>query len=308
MSVKITIAIPSYNNEATIRESIESAFNQSYPNKEILVVDDKSTDNTVSIVKEYPQARLYVNEENLGIGRNLKKLMQLARGEYILYLCADDLFTTHLVATDVVQIFNKNQDIGVIGRFFYFFMDKHPGAIGVCRDRNILTNSCCPSGMAFRRNPDIEATNKIFIEMPYIVSQYLKDYRWTMIEYDTIAARFHPGGNTGTKKSYYKESPLQNWIDLTGDKLFQFHEGFIQLKNRAPHLLIPEIKLAIKMNPKVLTELRFWMFGLFALLVPGFISRPFTNFYRHRITRRHVKVIQRGEEDTSGAYRKKGIF
>ena len=129
-----------------------------------------------------------------------------------------------------------------------------------------------------------------------------------MIEYDTIAARFHPGGNTGTKKSYYKESPLQNWIDLTGDAEFKFHEGFIQLKNRAPHLLIPEIKLAIQMNSKILLEIRFWVFALTALLLPGYWLRPFTNFYRHRITRRHVKIIERGDSSLPEGYTKKGIF
>ena len=97
-------------------------------------------------------------------------------------------------------------------------------------------------------------------------------------------------------------------IDLTGDKEFKFHEGFIQLKNRAPHLLWSEICLAIKMNPKVLLEARFYIFAIASVIVPGCILRPLTNFYRHRITRKHVRIIPRGEVPQPDKYTKKGIW
>ena len=138
-----------------------------------------------------------------------------------------------------------------------------------------------------------------------------------MFEYDTIAARFHPGGNTGTKKSYYTESPLQNWVDLVGDK-FRFYEGFIQLKNRAPHLLWKEILLSIKIDKKVLIDPKFWLFALTSLLLPAFILKPLTNFYRHRVERMWSDIIYRprihgpkegrkgGKEWSTGC--KKGIF
>ena len=309
MTPKISICIPTYNSRKTIEATIASCQMQDYPNKEILISDDCSTDETADFVERFNLVRVIRGDHNIGIGHNLIKIMNQARGKYVVYICADDLFTHPSVVSDIVNQFdNGDPAIGVISRFFYFFMDGHDGAIGVCRDRNILTSACCPSGMAFRKIYGLIPTNKIFIEMPSIVAQYLKEYRWTMLEYDTIAARFHPGGNTGTKKSYYKESPLQNWIDLTGDKKFAFHEGFIQLKNRAPQLLIPEIKLAIKMNPDVLKEFRFWLFAGVAVLFPGWLLRKFTNFYRHRITRHHVKVINRGEEPVSGSYTKKGVF
>lgn len=289
---KVTIAIPAYNNERVIEQTIRSAMQQEYPDREILVIDDASTDKTVDIVRQFPDVRLIVNEENMGIGLNLAKLMNEARGKYVVYLCGDDLFANNKVVSDIVNQFNKgDQAIGVIGRFYYFFMDGHPGAIGVCRERNILIQSCCPSGMAFKKD-DVFGTNKIFVEMPHIVAQYLKKWRWTMMEYDTVAARFHPGGNTGTKKEYYKESPTQNWIDLLGPGFNDF-PMFIQLKNRAPHLLWNEIMVHLKNNKKCLMEERFWFYALTALIVPGFILRPFTNLYRHRITRNNVQILKR---------------
>lgn len=290
---KITIAIPAYNNEETIHEAIATSLNQEYPDKEILVIDDCSTDKTAEVARSYP-VRVIINEKNLGIAKNLEKLMTEAQGRFMIYLCADDVFTCPQVVGDVVQIFNHNQNIGVIGRYFYFYLHGKPGAIGVCRDRNILTNSCCPSGMAFRRDPSVKSSPKPFIEMPTIVSNYLKNgWEWTMMEYDTVAARFKPGENTGTKSSYYVSSPLQSWIDLLGSPI-RFNEGFIQLKNRAPHLLIPEIKLAIKSDKTILKDWTFWLYAGAALLIPGFILRKLTVWYRDTIGRWNAVIIERG--------------
>lgn len=297
MSPKVTIAIPCYNNEKHITAAIESSLAQKYPNKEILIIDDCSTDDSVLLISRLltSKDRLVVNPENLGIGKNLEKLMKEAKGRYIVYLCADDIFADINVISDVVHQFDKGDPaIGVLGRYYYYFMDGHEGAIGVCRERNILIQSCCPSGMAFRRM-DIKSTNKIFIEMPSIVVEYLKKYRWSMLEYDTIGARYHPGGNTGTKSSYYTQSPTQNWIDLLGEN-YQDFPMFVQLKNRAPHLLWGEICLHVRNNKKVLLSPRFWFYTLTALLVPRFALKKLSNFYRHRISRLSAKIIERSEE------------
>lgn len=289
--IKVTIAIPTYNQEKTIEDSLKSALAQEYPHKEILVIDDGSTDKTVEICKRYP-VRVIVNEKNIGIGKNLAKLMSEAKGRYVVYLCGDDVFTSTKVVNDIVTIFDRGEPgVGIIGRYYFQFMNGYPGAIMVCRDHNIITQSCNPSGMAFRKT-EVVGSNKIFIEMPTIVAQCLKHWRWTMIEYDTIAARIHPGGNTATKKWYYTESPIVNWTSLCG-KDHKFHQGMIQLRNRAPHLLPREVYNIIKINPKNLLDPYFWLYAVIACTIPGWILRPLSNFYRHRITRRKCKIIER---------------
>ena len=285
------MCIPSHNNHSTISETIQSVLMQEYPLKEIIVCDDSSTDGTPEVVMRFPEVRLIVNQENLGIGKNIEKLMTECKTRYIIYLCADDVLTHPKVLTDVVRIFDANPSIGVIGCFKYYFMDGHKGAIGVCRDKNILTSSCCPSGMAFRKM-DIVGTNKIFVEMPSIVAQYLPKYQWTMLEYDTVACRFCPGVNTGTKTSYYKESPTQNWIDLLGENYHDF-PVFITLKNRAPKLLWSEICLHIRNDKRVLLNPSFWLYGLTASVLPRAVLKHLTNFYRHRITRKTATIIER---------------
>lgn len=290
MKVKVTIVIPSYNSSKTIRESIESALAQDYPLKEVLVVDDCSTDDTVKIVDNYP-VRLVVNLENLGIGLNLANCMEQAKGKYVVYLCSDDIFADNRVISDIVKIFDSDTSIGVINRYYYQFMNGHPGAVMTVRENNILLSSCNPSGMAFR-NMNVWGTNKIFIEMPTIVTQYLQTFRWTTMEYDTVAVRLHPSGNTGCKASYYTDSPVKVWSEFLGND-FKYHLGLIQLKNRAPKLLWREIWLTIKLNPKNLADPLFWFCTLISLLIPGIFLRKFSDFYRHRISRKFSKIIKR---------------
>lgn len=299
MKNKITIAIPSHNNQDVISEAIKSAMDQEYPLKEILVIDDDSSDNTFEVAIKsigYNNTPLRVkrNENNLGIGKNLEKLMTECKTRYIIYLCADDKFANNKVIGDIVNIFDKNDSIGVIGRYYYFFLHGYEGAIGVCRDKNILTQTCCPSGVALRKM-EIVGTNKIFIEMPSIVNQYLKQWRWTMLEYDTIASRFQPGQNTGTKSSYYTESPTQNWIDLLGIN-YQDFPVFITLKNRAPHLLWSEIWLHVKKDNKVLLNLDFWVYAITAVVIPRYFLKKLSVYYRNRIGRKSAQIIRRPDE------------
>lgn len=290
--VRLTICIPSFNQEKTIRDSLKSAVAQRVKGKEVLVVDDCSTDNTVKICKEYP-VRVIVNRENLGIGRNLEKCMDNAKGEFVVYLCGDDVFTNPYVCDDIVKTFKSNKKLGVIGRFYYQFMDGHRGPIMVCRDKNILTSSCNPSGMAFRKET-VLGSNKIFIEMPYIVAQYLRmGYEWTMLEYDTIAARIHPGGNTATKDWYYTESMYKNWYELLGKPL-DFPQGYIQIKNRCPKKLWEEICVSVKLNKRILLDPKSLFCILTALIFPSIILRHFSNLYRHRFIRHFLRIIERG--------------
>lgn len=291
MKNKITIIIPAYNSEKTIAKSIKSALAQNYPLKEILVMDDASTDDTVNIAKRFP-VKVVQNDKNLGIGLNLAKGMSEARTRYVVYLCGDDLFADTRVVGDIVRIFDQNPKIGVIDRYYYQFMNGYGGAVMVVRENNLLISSCNPSGMAFRKM-EVVGTNRIFIEMPYIVTQYLRMFEWTRMEWDTVAVRIHPGGNTGTKSSYYVESPVKVWTEFLGD--FKYHLGLIQIKNRAPKLLWREIWLTVALRKQSLLELEFWACAIVAASTPSFILRNLSNFYRHRINRRFVKTIERGE-------------
>lgn len=96
MSELVSIITPTFNAEKFIRATIESVLNQSYQNWEMILVDDASTDKTVSIIKEFAKKdnRLKLNElpKNSGNGFARNIALEKATGKYIAYLDADDLW------------------------------------------------------------------------------------------------------------------------------------------------------------------------------------------------------------------------
>ena len=92
MSVLVSILIPSYNAEEWIEETIQSALSQTWPRKEIIIVDDGSTDNSLRIAKEYESNSVKViSQENSGAAVARNKALEYAQGDYIQWLDADDL-------------------------------------------------------------------------------------------------------------------------------------------------------------------------------------------------------------------------
>lgn len=91
----ISIALCTYNGEKFIIEQLESLLNQSYPNLEIVVVDDKSTDNTFNILKNFQEEgkiKLFQNSQNLGFLRNFEKCISLCKGDLIALSDQDDIW------------------------------------------------------------------------------------------------------------------------------------------------------------------------------------------------------------------------
>jgi hypothetical protein len=85
--------MPVYNGEAFIAESIASVLAQTYPNWELIVVDDGSTDGTATIVASFGDLRIrYAYQENYGLPAARNAGIRLARGEFLAFLDADDLW------------------------------------------------------------------------------------------------------------------------------------------------------------------------------------------------------------------------
>jgi glycosyltransferase involved in cell wall biosynthesis len=88
----VSICIPVYNGAATIEEAINSVTAQTFTDFEIIVVDNCSTDDTVSIVKGINDTRVsvQVNDENYGPVENWNRAVLATTGKYVKLLCADD--------------------------------------------------------------------------------------------------------------------------------------------------------------------------------------------------------------------------
>ncbi len=88
----VSVIIPTFNRAHCIREAIHSVLIQSYPDFEIIVVDDGSTDDTETIVRSYESNVSYVYQENRGPSAARNSGIQRARGTYLCFLDSDDLW------------------------------------------------------------------------------------------------------------------------------------------------------------------------------------------------------------------------
>ncbi len=91
----VSVLMTAYNREKYIADAIESVINSTYKNWELIIVDDRSTDNTVEIAQKYAKQdsriRIYVNDKNLGDYPNRNKAASYAHGKYLKYVDADDM-------------------------------------------------------------------------------------------------------------------------------------------------------------------------------------------------------------------------
>ncbi len=90
----VSVLMTAYNREEFISEAIESVLSSSYPNFELIIVDDASKDNTVAIAKSYEEKdkriKVYLNDKNLGDYPNRNKAITYAKGEFIMFVDSDD--------------------------------------------------------------------------------------------------------------------------------------------------------------------------------------------------------------------------
>ena len=107
----VSVIMSVHNNEATVNTAIESILGQSYKNIELIVTDDCSSDNSLSIIKKYidkKNVKLIENSENKGLTKSLNSMIKVSQGKFIARQDADDisLYNRIQVQIDLINKFN----------------------------------------------------------------------------------------------------------------------------------------------------------------------------------------------------------
>ena len=114
----VSIVITSYNRAHFIGQAIESALAQDYPNLEIIISDNYSTDNTGEVIKRYthdPRIKYFINASNIGMIPNfIRATYELAKGKYISFLSSDDYLVNHTFISEAVKRINLYPGIHVV--------------------------------------------------------------------------------------------------------------------------------------------------------------------------------------------------
>jgi len=174
---KVSICIPAFNYAHFLADAIDSVLAQTYQDFELLVIDNCSTDNTKDVVGEYmstdSRIRYVCNESNIGPVKNLNRCLELASGEYVKILCADDMLSPACLER-MVAVLEQYPDVSLvasarkvvsgnlepISRLAFSFHEEHlPGTavINKCLFSGNLIGE--PSAAMFRRSDALRGFN-----------------------------------------------------------------------------------------------------------------------------------------------------
>lgn len=110
----VSIIIPCYNDAQFIEQAVESAINQTYPHKEIIVVDDGSNAETKNVLKKLePRISKLITQNNQGQSTARNTGIKIAKGNFILVLDSDDYFEPTF-CEEAVKVFNVDNTIKIV--------------------------------------------------------------------------------------------------------------------------------------------------------------------------------------------------
>lgn len=122
----VSIITPNYNCEKFIVETIESVINQTYKNWEMIIIDDCSSDNSITIAINYTKKdkriKVIQNEKNMGAALCRNKAIEMAKGEFIAFLDSDDVWLPNKLQKQVAFMINNDADFSFSE---YYLMDEN---------------------------------------------------------------------------------------------------------------------------------------------------------------------------------------
>ncbi|HEX8287412.1 MAG TPA: glycosyltransferase [Pyrinomonadaceae bacterium] len=114
MNPTVSVIIPNYNYGRFLRETIESVLAQTYPCKEIVVVDDGSTDDSLEVLARYDQNKVkIIRQKNRGVGAARNAGVKASSGDLVAFLDADDFWLAHKIEKQIERLLS-DKDFGLV--------------------------------------------------------------------------------------------------------------------------------------------------------------------------------------------------
>lgn len=121
MMTKISVILPVFNGKRFIAKAIESVLDQSLKDFELIIVDDGSTDSTREVIDSFDDERIIlISQPNQGPGQARNSGLEVASGEYVMFLDADDWFCSDALETAYNEAKSKSTDISIFQIIKYF--------------------------------------------------------------------------------------------------------------------------------------------------------------------------------------------
>lgn len=208
----VSIIIPTYNHARFIVQAVEAALAQTYPALEIIVVDDGSTDETAALLEPYQGQITVLHQSNSGVAAARNAGVQIAQGEYYLFLDADDWIPPHKLAKQMA-VFQTNPELGVVYSAWQYIAEKDGHVLGEMRPQKagdvledlLLRRFHCVPGAAIVRRVPLEQVGLFDPDCPAAADTDL----WVRLAY----AGYHFG---------YVNEPLLHYRQVSGSMSNQY--------------------------------------------------------------------------------------
>ena len=135
----VSVIIPAYNAAGFLPKAIDSVLSQSYTNFEVILIDDGSTDNTKTVLRETKRIK-YFHQENKGLSSARNAGIQKSNGNYLVFLDADDWLEKDALIHNY-EVIKDRPDIAFVSGNYYLLRGEgnQPEAISVSADRDHYT-------------------------------------------------------------------------------------------------------------------------------------------------------------------------
>ena len=239
--MRISIITVCYNSEKTIRDTIESVQKQTYKNYEYIIVDGKSSDNTVKIINEYQNIKL-ISEKDMGFYDALNKGIKMATGDIVGIINSDDILYDNNVFQTIVD--NYRQDTQIMYANIKYYNEDFTKVVRDYVSGKKHSNAWCPA------HPSMYIRKEVFDKIGY----YNLDYK-IVADYDFMVRCNINNIKYQYVNEYFVKMRIGGISNGIKGYLKNFKECFVVLKrNGVPFPLINTGIRSIKTILQILTS------------------------------------------------------
>jgi len=214
--MKVSIIIPVYNVQRTIKKAIDSALNQDFPKKdfEVIVVNDGSTDKTLEILKKYKKKIKLICQKNQGAIKAANRGFKAAQGKYIIKLDADDYFGKDILKKMSASL-EENPQINFV--YCNYYEKLKNGRIKINPVKNIFQTLACT--VMYRREDLKRASFYKEIKLPEYDILLSNQAKWKSFHLKEPLYHFNRSKKSLSGKRQWVKEAIEELRSLHPDKI-----------------------------------------------------------------------------------------